>query len=89
YSADPKSNPDAEIIPAVYEIGPEIEKLAKGAGSSFGTGGMTTKIAAAKICRKAKIHTIITNGNKPENIFDILEGKEIGTHFLSTTNVSV
>ena len=84
YSVDPKSDPNAEIIHTVHEITPEIEKLASGAGSSFGTGGMSTKIAAAKICFESKIHTIITNGCYPENIFDILEGKEIGTHFDAT-----
>jgi len=81
YSADPKKEATAEIIRSVSEITPELENLASGAGTSFGTGGMVTKISAAKICMAANIDTVITNGNDPEIIFDILEGKEIGTHF--------
>jgi glutamate 5-kinase len=81
FSADPKSQAGAEIIHTVSEITPELEKLASGSGTSFGTGGMITKIAAAKICHEAQIDTIITNGSDPAIIFDILEGKKIGTHF--------
>ncbi len=83
YSADPKKESTAEIIQTVDKITPEIESLASGTGTSFGTGGMVTKIMAAKICRDAGIDTVITNGTNPSNIFDILEGKEIGTHFIA------
>jgi glutamate 5-kinase len=81
YSADPKKEANAKIIQSVEEITPELENLASGTGSSFGTGGMVTKISAAKICMAENIDTVITNGNDPAIIFDILEGKEIGTHF--------
>jgi len=83
YSADPRVDSLAEIIHSVNEITPDLEKLASGAGSSFSTGGMVTKIAAAKICFKAGIDCIITNGSEPSIIFDVLEGKEIGTHFIA------
>ena len=83
YSADPKTEMEARIIPTVREINPELEKLATGTATSFGTGGMITKIAAAKICLEAGIDTVITNGNDPAIIFDILGGKEIGTHFVA------
>lgn len=83
YSADPKTMKEAEIIHSVESITPELEKLATGSGTSFGTGGMITKIAAAKICLEAKIDTVITNGSDPFVIFDILEGKEVGTHFVA------
>ncbi|MBN1119332.1 MAG: glutamate 5-kinase [Bacteroidales bacterium] len=83
YSADPKTNTNAEIIRSVTEITPELEGLADGSGSSFGTGGMITKISAARITSEAGIDTIITNGDNPEIVFDILEGKEIGTHFIA------
>lgn len=83
YSADPKTESGAKIIPSVYSITPELEKIATGSGTSFGTGGMITKIAAAKICLKANIDTVITNGSDPSIIFDLLEGKEIGTHFVA------
>ena len=83
YSADPKIVDKAEIIRSVKTITPELEKLASGTGTSFGTGGMITKIAAAKICIDANIDTIITNGNDPSIIFDVLKGKEVGTHFVA------
>ncbi|MBN1949573.1 MAG: glutamate 5-kinase [Bacteroidales bacterium] len=83
YSADPKKQKGAEIIHSVEAITPELEKLATGTGTSFGTGGMITKISAAKICLEAGIDTVITNGSDPSIIFSILEGKEIGTHFVA------
>ncbi|MBN2350896.1 MAG: glutamate 5-kinase [Bacteroidales bacterium] len=83
YSADPKIEKHATIINTVEEITPELEKLAAGTGTSFGTGGMKTKLTAAKMCSDAHIDTIITNGSNPYIIFDILEGQAVGTHFLS------
>ena len=83
YSADPRAELSAEIIHSVQEITPELEKLASGAGSSFSTGGMVTKIAAAKICMNDGIDCIITSGSDPAVIFDILDGREIGTHFIA------
>jgi glutamate 5-kinase len=83
YSADPRTDPSAKIIPSVHEITPELEKLASGAGSSFSTGGMVTKIAAAKICQQAGVDCIIASGSDPAVIFEILEGKKIGTHFFA------
>ena len=82
YSADPRIESGATIIPTVTKITPEVEKLANGAGTVFSTGGMKTKLAAAKICGEANIDMVITNGSMPETIFDILKGKEIGTHFV-------
>ncbi len=82
YSADPRITDNAEIIHTVTEITPELEKLANGAGTSFSTGGMITKLAAAKICHEENIDVVITNGNVPEIIFNVLEGKEVGTHFV-------
>ncbi len=86
YSADPKKESTAEIIQTVQEITPELENLASGTDTSFGTGGMITKITAAKICGDANIDTIITNGNDPAIIFEILEGKNVGTHFVAKKN---
>lgn len=87
YSADPKKQTNAEIIRSVDTITPELEKLASGTENSFGTGGMITKLSAAKICIEAHIDTLIANGNDPSIIFDILEGKEIGTHFIAKSEV--
>jgi glutamate 5-kinase len=83
YSADPRTDPSAEIIHTVHEITPELEKLASGAGSSFSTGGMVTKISAAKICQQAGVDCVITNGSDPAVIFEILDGKKVGTHFVA------
>lgn len=81
YDADPGINPNAKLIPVVEEITPEIEALAGGAGSKFGTGGMATKLHAAKIAADAGIDTIIINGNHPENIYKIMDNDGIGTIF--------
>ncbi len=89
YDGDPKMNKKTRIIHSIKEITPELEKLASGAGTSFSTGGMITKIAAAKICIEAKIDTIITNGNNPSIIFDILDGREIGTHFVANKTITL
>ncbi|MBN1159424.1 MAG: glutamate 5-kinase [Bacteroidales bacterium] len=81
YSADPRTESTGEIIHTVKEITPELERLATGSGSSFSTGGMVTKIAAAKMCLQEGIDCIITSGSDPAVIFELLEGKEIGTYF--------
>ena len=81
YTDDPRSNPDAQPIRYVEKITPEIEAAAGGAGTSFGTGGMSTKINAAKIAANAGIDMIIMNGRDPEKLYDLFEDKEIGTRF--------
>ncbi|MBP3746022.1 MAG: glutamate 5-kinase [Ruminococcus sp.] len=83
YDDDPRSNPDAKPIHVVEEITPEIERVAGGAGTSLGTGGMSTKINAAKIATDAGIDMVIMNGRDPEKLYDLFEDKEIGTIFLS------
>lgn len=82
YTADPHSNPDARLIPVVEEITPEIEQLAGGAGSSLGTGGMLTKVVAAKRATRAGVDMIIANGARTDVLYDILEGKPVGTRFI-------
>ena len=81
YEEDPRVNPDARPVYYVEEITPEIEKMAGGAGSKLGTGGMSTKINAAKIATEAGIDMIIMNGRDPEVLYDLFEDKEIGTLF--------
>ena len=83
YDGDPRENPDAKPIPLVEKITPEIEAMAGGAGTSLGTGGMSTKINAAKIATNAGIDMIIMNGRDPEKLYDLFEDKEIGTLFKS------
>jgi len=83
YSADPRKDKEAKIITTVSEITPEIKQIASGTGSSFGTGGMSTKISAAGICAEEQIDALITNGQNPEIIFEVLKGKELGTLFVN------
>lgn len=82
FTADPHCDPNARLIPVVEEITPEIERLAGGAGSSLGTGGMLTKVIAAKRATNAGVDMIITNGAHAEVLYDILEGKPVGTKFI-------
>ncbi len=82
YTADPRSDASARLIPVVEAITPEIEALAGRPGSALGTGGMVTKLRAAKIAGKAGIDMVIANGARPELIYDILDGKSVGTRFL-------
>lgn len=81
YDDDPRTNPDAKPVYVVDRITPEIEAMAGGAGSSLGTGGMSTKINAAKIASEAGIDMIIMNGRDPEKLYDLFENQEIGTLF--------
>ena len=82
YTANPHTHPDAKLIPVVEEITPEIEMLAGGAGSALGTGGMLTKVTAAKRATEAGVDMIITNGAHAEVLYDIVEGKPVGTRFV-------
>ena len=84
YSADPHRDPNAELIPIVPEINGFIEQIAGGAGTPNARGGMTTKVAAAKIATAAGIDMVIMNGEKPERLYDLLIADEpVGTRFLS------
>ena len=82
YTADPRKDPGAKLIPVVEEVTPEIEALAGGVGSGLATGGMATKIRAAKMVTAVGCDMIITNGEHPEVLYDIAQGKDIGTRFV-------
>jgi len=82
YTADPRRNDGAALIPRVTEITEEILALAGGSGSTLGSGGMATKLQAAMITMDAGIDMIIANGEKPEVLYDIFDGREAGTHFI-------
>lgn len=83
FTSDPRKNPDARLIPVIRHITPEIEAMTSGAGSSLGTGGMQTKLAAARIATESGIDMIIANGKDPTVLYDIAEGKTAGTRFLA------
>ncbi len=81
YTADPRADANARLIPVVESITPEIEALAGDPGTSLGTGGMVTKLRAAKIAAEAGIDMVIANGQQPDLIYDIIGGKPVGTRF--------
>ena len=81
YTADPHTHPDARLIPLVESITPDIAELAGGAGSALGTGGMATKISAARLATAAGVDLIIANGAHAEVLYDIMDGKSVGTRF--------
>ena len=81
YTADPRQDPDAKLIPLVEEITPDILALAGGSGSELGTGGMVTKLRAAKMCMDAGCDMIITNGTRPNDLYRIADGEDVGTRF--------
>ena len=82
FTADPHKDPNAKLIPVVEELTPEIVALAGGKGSEFGTGGMATKLKAARIATCAGVDMVIANGAHPELLYPIVEGKPVGTRFL-------
>ena len=81
FSGDPHKDKNAVLSPEVRGITPEIEALSGGAGSELGTGGMTTKIRAAKIATECGCDMIIANGAYPERLYGIVDGESIGTRF--------
>ena len=82
YTADPRKDPNATLIPVVESVTAEVEALAGGAGSGLGTGGMATKLRAAKMVTQNGCDMIITNGERPSVLYDIVAGKPVGTRFL-------
>ena len=81
YTADPRKDPEASLIPEVYEITDDIRALGGGAGSALGTGGMVTKIRAAEIATEAGCDMIIANGTYPELLYNVMDGSLAGTRF--------
>jgi glutamate 5-kinase len=86
YTADPRRCPDAKLIPKVEKIDTEIERLAGNAGSSYGVGGMVTKIEAAKLATTSGITVVIANGAKPDILKQIVNGHGVGTIFPPRTS---
>lgn len=82
FTADPRNNPDAELIREVHTIDETLRKLAGGTVGGLGTGGMATKLQAADVARRAGIEVIIAAGRRPDVIIDLAEGKSVGTRFL-------
>lgn len=89
YDADPRTDPNARLLHRVSALTPEILKMAGGAGSWRGTGGMATKLSAARIAMDAGCDMVIANGAGMENLYKIVEGQDIGTRFLAPKETSL
>lgn len=86
YDDDPHVNPDAKFIEEIDYITDDLESMAKGPGSDVGSGGMATKIAAARIANDAGADMVICNGNDMKNLRHVLEGRNVGTIFRAHKN---
>ncbi len=82
YTADPKHNPEAKLIPVVKKIDRSITSLVSGSTSGLGTGGMVTKIEAAKLATASGVTVVITDGRLPDIVARVAGGEAIGTRFL-------
>ena len=82
YTADPHKDPDAVLVREVRNVY-DVAALAGGAGTARGTGGMVTKITAARMCMDAGCDMVIANGAKPELLYDVVAGREVGTRFVA------
>ena len=81
YTANPRTDPTAVLIPRVEELTPEILTSAGGSGSALGTGGMATKLHAADICMSAGTEMVIVNGSRSSVLYDVMDGAAVGTRF--------
>ena len=84
YDCDPHKNKSARILTNIGEITPEIEKCAGGVGSKRGTGGMVTKLSAARIATGGGTDMILASGSDPDILLDIINGREVGTLFVAS-----
>ena len=83
FDADPRTHPEAKLLHRVTDLTPEILEMAGGAGTWRGTGGMATKLSAARIAMAAGCDMVITNGQRPEDLYGIVEGQDVGTRFVA------
>ncbi len=83
YTADPRKTPDATLVMEAHAGDPELERMAGGAGSSVGTGGMLTKILAAKRAARSGAHTVICSGREPRVLLRLAEGEAIGSQLIA------
>lgn len=81
YDSDPRKNPEAKRIPEVRYIDEHIREMAGGTGSNRGTGGMSTKISAAVVAMEAGVDCYVVDGSDPKVLYDLFDGKKIGTRF--------
>ena len=82
YTADPHADPTAKLLPVVHRVDDGIRALAGVSNTDQGTGGMVTKLRAAEICLNCGCEMVIANGREPMLLYDIVEGKPVGTRFV-------
>ena len=82
YTADPHADPTAKLLPVVHRVDDGIRTLAGVSSTDQGTGGMVTKLRAAEICLNCGCEMVIANGREPMLLYDIVEGKPVGTRFV-------
>lgn len=82
YTADPHADPTAKLLPVVHRVDDGIRALAGVSSTDQGTGGMVTKLRAAEICLNCGCEMVIANGSEPTLLYDIVEGKPVGTRFV-------
>lgn len=85
FDKNPRTDADARLIPVVDKIDERIFEMAGGTGTARGTGGMQTKIQAARLCSESGIPTIIMNGEFPEEMYKLMDGRQTGTLFMPCT----
>ena len=83
YDSDPHTNPNAKLLHEVHGVTQEIIEMAGGIGSKLGTGGMLTKLKAARIVNAESIDMVIMNGQDTNKLYDLINGMSVGTRFLS------
>ena len=86
YTADPNKDPSARMIPLVEKIDDQIENLVTGSTSGLGTGGMVTKIEAAKLAAESGVTVVIANGSEKDILVRVTGGEAVGTRFLPVQN---
>lgn len=82
YTADPHADPTAKLLPVVHRVDDGIRALAGVSSTDQGTGGMVTKLRAAEICLNCGCEMVIANGREPMLLYDIVDGKPVGTRFV-------
>jgi glutamate 5-kinase len=83
FTSDPHLNSSAQKVPKVLNASDDLKDVDVNGSSKLGRGGMASKIAAAELCREHNVDVVISDGNDPSSIQDVLEGKDLGTFFVS------
>lgn len=89
FTSDPHVNNSARKVPKVMKASDDLKNIDVNGSSKMGSGGMASKIAAAELCREHNVDVVIANGTDPSTIMDILEGKDLGTFFVSDATNSL